>query len=178
MRFGHYTVFDTPEENKHTQVYVEYDVPNKDNLDGATGTMILSDGSGESGGGGGDSRFSTCEVEISFTKDGQPLTLNTAEVILFNGYSAGPLPAVDESIGTYYQCVPILDQDHTTITPLLFEGTAYSSGANGHSGSTFYVMNSEVAPVCTGNISLGTFGDMPVIIIRGNGTITFDMMED
>lgn len=178
MKFGHYTVFDTPAENKHTQVYVEYDVPNKDNLDGATGTMILSDGSSDTSGGGGDSRFSTCEVGIFFTKNGQPLTLSTADVTLFNGYSASPLPAVDESIGTYYQCYPKLDPDHTTITPLLFEGTAYSTGANGLSGSTYYVMNSEVPPVCTGDISLGIFGDMPVIIIKGNGTITFDMMED
>lgn len=178
MRFGHYTVFDTPEENKHTQVYVEYDVPNKDNLDGATGTMILSDGSSESGGGGGDSRFSTCEVEVFFTKDGQPLTLDTADVILFNGYSPGPLPAVDESIDIYYQSGPKLDPDHTTIKPLLFEGAAYSTGANGLSGGNYYVTNSEVAPVCTGDISMGTFGDMPVIVIRGNGTITLDMMED
>ena len=176
MRFGHYTVFDTPAENKHTQVYVEYDVPNKDNLDGATGTMVLSDGSSDSS--GGDSRFSTCEVEVFFTKNGQPLTLTSADVTLFNGYSAGPLPADDESISTYYQCFPKLDPDNTTIAPLLFEGVAYSTGANGLAGSTYYVMNSEVAPVCTGDISLDTFGDMPVILIRGNGTITFDMMED
>lgn len=49
MRFGHYTVFDTPEENKHTQVYVEYDVPNKDNLDGATGAIFLTEGGEGSG---------------------------------------------------------------------------------------------------------------------------------
>lgn len=177
MRFGHYTVFDTPEENKHTQVYVEYDVPNKDNLDGATGTMILSDGSGESSGGGGDSRFSTCEVEIFFTLNGQPLTFDTADVALFNGYSAGPLPAVDEEIDTYYQCFPKLDQDHTTITPLLFEGAAYSGGANARANGTYYVTGTD-APVCTGDISLGTFGDMPVIVIRGSGTITFKMVED
>lgn len=54
MRFGHYTVFDTPEENKHTQVYVEYDVPNNDNLTGATGTIVLTEGGQGSGGGGGD----------------------------------------------------------------------------------------------------------------------------
>lgn len=51
MRFGHYTVFDTPAENKHTQVYVEYDVPNKDNLDGATGSIFLTEGGQGPGGG-------------------------------------------------------------------------------------------------------------------------------
>lgn len=178
MRFGHYTVFDTPEENKHTQVYVEYDVPNKDNLDGATGTIVLSDGSGESSSGGdGDSRFTTCEVEVFFTKNGQPLTLDTAEVDLFNGYSASPIPAVDEQLDNYYRCHPKLDQDHTIITPLMFEGTAYSGAASGSANGTYYVTSSD-APVCTGDISPGTFGDMPVIIIRGNGTITFKMVED
>lgn len=177
MRFGHYTVFDTPEENKHTQAYVEYDVPNNDNLDGATGTMILSDGHSETSGGGGDSRFSTCEVEVFFTKNGQPLTLDTADVALFNEYSAGPIPAVDEELDTYYQCFPKLDQDHTIITPLLFEGTAYSGGANGSANGTYYVTSSD-APVCTGDISMGTFGDKPIVIIRGNGTITFKMVED
>lgn len=49
MRFGHYTVFDTPEENKHTQVYVEYDVPNNDNLDGASGSIVLTPGGEGSG---------------------------------------------------------------------------------------------------------------------------------
>lgn len=175
MRFGHYTVFDTPEENKHTQVYVEYDVPNKDNLDGATGTMILSDGSSDTSG-GGDSRFSTCEVEIFFTSNGQPLTLDDAEVTLFNGYSASPIPAFNESNNTYYQCYPLLDQDHTTMTPLLFEGAAYTNGASGMSGGTPYLSTFDVAPVCTGDISMGTFNDMPVVIIRGSGTITFEMM--
>lgn len=131
-----------------------------------------------SGGGGGDSRFSTCEVEVFFTKNGQPLTLNTADVTLFNGYSASPIPAADDMIDTYYHCSPQLDQDNTIITPLLFDGVAYSSGANGMSGDTYYVMNYEVAPVCTGDISIGTFGDSPAIIIRGDGTITFEMMED
>lgn len=128
-------------------------------------------------GGGGDSRFSTCEVQVFFTKNGQPLTLNTADVVLFNGYSASPIAAADDTIDTYYICNTKLDQDNTIITPLLFDGIAYSSGANGISGDTYYVMGYE-APVCTGNISIGTFCDFPVIIIRGDGTITFEMMED
>ena len=63
MRFGHYTVFDTPEENKHTQVYVEYDVPNNDNLTGATGTIILTEGG--QGSGGGDTGSGIKSITIS-----------------------------------------------------------------------------------------------------------------
>lgn len=64
MRFGHYTVFDTPEENKHTQVYVEYDVPNNDNLEGATGTIVLTEG-GQGSGGGGDAGNGIKSITIS-----------------------------------------------------------------------------------------------------------------
>lgn len=64
MKFGHYTVFDTPEENKHTQVYVEYDVPNNDNLEGATGTIILTEG-GQGSGGGGDAGNGIRSITIS-----------------------------------------------------------------------------------------------------------------
>lgn len=135
-------------------------------------------GKNAGGGGGGDSRFSTCEVEIFFTKNGQPLTLNTADLSLFNGYSANPITATDDMIDAYYKCSAMLDQDNTIVTPLLFEGIAYSDGVAGMSGDTYYVMNYEVAPVCTGDISIGTFGDLPIIIIRGDGTITFEMMED
>lgn len=65
MRFGHYTVFDTPEENKHTQVYVEYDVPNNDDLEGATGTIVLTEGGQGSGGGGGDAGNGIRSITIS-----------------------------------------------------------------------------------------------------------------
>lgn len=64
MRFGHYTVFDTPEENKHTQVYVEYDVPNNDDLEGATGTIVLTEG-GQGSGGGGDAGNGIRSISIS-----------------------------------------------------------------------------------------------------------------
>lgn len=64
MRFGHYTVFDTPEENKHTQVYVEYDVPNNDDLEGATGTIVLTEG-GQGSGGGGDTGNGIRSISIS-----------------------------------------------------------------------------------------------------------------
>lgn len=63
MRFGHYTVFDTPEENKHTQVYVEYDVPNNDDLEGATGTIVLTEGG--QGSGGGDAGNGIRSITIS-----------------------------------------------------------------------------------------------------------------
>lgn len=177
MRFGHYTVFDTPEENKHTQVYVEYDVPNKDNLDGAAGTMILSDGSVETS--GGDSRFSTCEVEIFFTKNGQPLTLTTGEVTVFNEYKANSITNVDEPLKDLYACFPMIKPDNNTINPLMFEGAAYLAGAHGVDGNhIWYMLDMEVEPVCTGDISLGTFDDVPVVIIRGNGTITLEMIVD
>lgn len=64
MKFGHYTVFDTPAENKHTQVYVEYDVPNNNNLDGATGSIFLTDG-GEGSGGGSDEGSGILSISIS-----------------------------------------------------------------------------------------------------------------
>lgn len=177
MRFGHYTVFDTPEENKHTQVYVEYDVPNKDNLDGSTGTMILSDGSSDSS--GGDSRFSTCEVEVFFTKNGQPLTLITGEVSVLFGCKAGHLTNVDDPLKDYYLCNPMLDPDNNIITPIMFEGAAYLADAFGVDGNnTIYRMNQEAEPVCTGDISFGTFADGPAVIIRGNGTVTIEMIVD
>ena len=177
MRFGHYTVFDTPEENKHTQVYVEYDVPNKDNLDGSTGTMILSDGSVETS--GGDSRFSTCEVEVFFTKNGQPLTLTTGEVTVLFGCTAGHLTNVDDPWKDYYLCNPMLDPDNNTINPLMFEGAAYLVDAHGIDGNnTFYMMDLDAEPVCTGDISFSTFEDAPAAIIRGNGTITIEMVVD
>lgn len=71
MRFGHYTVFDTPEENKHTQVYVEYDVPNNDNLEGATGTIVLTEGG--QGSGGGDAKHGIESITISPTLDVTPM---------------------------------------------------------------------------------------------------------
>lgn len=177
MRFGHYTVFDTPEENKHTQVYVEYDVPNKDNLDGATGTIVLSDGSGESsGGGGGDSRFSTCEVEIFFTKDGQSLTLDEASMAVFNGYTASAIPPGDEVSTLWYTSAAFVSPGHNIIKPLLFEGSAYIFDITGRNASTYYTTSQP--PVVTGDISLDTFGETQVVVIRGNGTITFEMAED
>lgn len=177
MRFGHYTVFDTPAENKHTQAYVEYDVPNNDNLDGATGTMILSDGSSDTS--GGDSRFSTCEVEVFFTKNGQPLTLTTGEVTVCNGYKASSNTNVDDPFKDLCQCFPMIKPDNNKINPLMFEGSAYLTAAHGVDGNnTLYMMDLEVEPVCTGDISLGTLGDAPVVIIRGNGTITIEMIVD
>lgn len=178
MRFGHYTVFDTPEENKHTQVYVEYDVPNNDNLDGATGNMILSDGHSETSGGGGDSRFSTCEVGIFFTHNGQPLTLTPGEVTIFNNYKAGTLTNSDDPMKDFYLCFPMIETDNNIIDPLMFEGVAYLSDAHGASGNTFYMADWGTAPVCTGDITFGSFEDSPAVIIRGNGTITIEMIED
>lgn len=176
MRFGHYTVFDTPEENKHTQVYVEYDVPNKDNLDGATGTMILSDGGSESG--GGDSRFSTCEVEVFFTKDGQPLTLDDGGMQVFNMYTASAIPPGGDEISTlWYTSHAVVNPGHNIIKPLLFEGSAYISDITGRIGDVFYTMTDQ-PPVVTGDISLGAVGEVQVVVIRGNGTITFEMAED
>lgn len=70
MRFGHYTVFDTPEENKHTQVYVEYDVPNNDDLEGATGTIVLTEG-GQ--GSGGDTNNGIESISISPALDVTPM---------------------------------------------------------------------------------------------------------
>lgn len=68
MRFGHYTVFDTPEENKHTQVYVEYDVPNNDDLEGATGTIVLTEG----GQGSGDAKNGIRSITIEPALDVTP----------------------------------------------------------------------------------------------------------
>ena len=177
MRFGHYTVFDTLEENKHTQVYVEYDVPNKDNLDGATGTMILSDGGSDSS--GGDSRFSTCEVEIFFTKNGQPMTFTVGEVVVSIGCTAGSLTNVDDPLKDFYVCLPMIKPGNNTINPLMFDGAAYLCEAHVVDGNnTFYMINWEVEPVCTGDISFGTFADGPAVIIKGNGTITIEMIVD
>lgn len=176
MRFGHYTVFDTPEENKHTQVYVEYDVPNKDNLDGAAGTMILSDGSSESGGGGGDSRFSTCEVEVFFTKNGQPLTLDDGGMSVFNMYTASAIPAGDEISTLWYTSTANVSPGHNIIKPLLFEGSAYIFDITGRKGNVYYTPGQP--PVVTGDISLDTVGETQVVVIRGNGTITVEMAED
>lgn len=178
MRFGHYTVFDTPEENKHTQVYVEYDVPNKDNLDGATGTMILSDGSGESsGGGGGDSKFSTCEVEVFFTKDGQPLTIDEGGMQVFNMYTASAIPPGGDEISTlWYTSTAMVSPGYNIIKPLLFEGSAYIFDITGRNGNVYYTTSQP--PVVTGDISLDTVGGTQVVVIRGNGTITFEMAED
>ena len=83
MRFGHYTVFDTPEENKHTQVYVEYDVPNNDNLEGATGTIILTEG-GQGSGGGGDTGTGIRMVSISPSFQMVP-ALGTVFPVYWNG---------------------------------------------------------------------------------------------
>lgn len=177
MRFGHYTVFDTPEENKHTQVYVEYDVPNKDNLDGSTGTMILSDGSSESSGGGGDSRFSTCEVEVFFTKDGQPLALDEGGMQVFNKYTASAIPVGGDEMSTnWYTSFAGASPDHNIIKPLLFEGRAYIFDITGRIGNDYYT--ASYPPVVTGDISLDTVGETQVVVINGNGTITFEMVMD
>lgn len=177
MRFGHYTVFDTSEENKHTQVYVEYDVPNKDNLDGATGTMILSDGSSASGGGGGDSRFSTCEVEIFFNKDGRPLTHDEGSMQVFNMYTASAIPVGGDEMSTsWYTSYAVVRPGHNIIKPLLFEGSAYIFDITARKGNIYYTAG--YPPIVTGDISLDTVGGTQLVVIRGNGTITFNVTED
>lgn len=178
MKFGHYTVFDTPAENKHTQVYVEYDVPNNNDLDGATGTMILSDGHSETSG-GGDSRFSTCEVEVNFTLNGQPLTLTEGSMAMVNGYTPSPVTLGEEISIILYTATAYVHPDNNIVTPLLFEGSAYMLiDFTGFVGDTYYVTNTNVPPVLTGDISIGTYGNTPVLVVRGNGTITIEMMED
>ena len=178
MRFGHYTVFDTPAENKHTQAYVEYDVPNNDNLDGATGTMILSDGSSDTSGGGGDSRFSTCEVEVLFTLNNQPLTLESYGVKTTTNFAAGTLVEPDHQ-HAYYSATAVMDNSSNTMTPLLFNGAAYVLNVYGLDAAEHtYHVNTDVEPILTGDLSLGNFEDVTVVIVRGDGTVTFEMIEE
>ena len=136
----------------------------------------------EIGGGGGDSRFSTCEVEVSFTLNGEPFTITLTDIYNFIEYKSGPVTAGEDLISLCYTSVAKVNPDNHTMTPLLFNGVAYINDISGETVSgnvtKYYRWNTEVPPVVTGDISFGTFGDQPAVVVRGNGTITVEMMED
>lgn len=150
---------------------------------GEEGGYYEVDGQRTEIGGGGDSRFSTCEVDVSFTlKGGKPLTITLADIYNFNAYQSGPVTAGEDLISLCYTSVAKVTPDSHIMTPLLFNGVAYIKDASGEivndKVSKYYRSNPNAVPVVTGDISIGTFNDQTVVVVRGNGTITFEMVED
>lgn len=144
---------------------------------GKEGGYYEVDGQRTEIGGGGDSRFSTCEVEVSFTLNGEPLTLDMGEIYLSTEYTASPVTG-DDLGNVWYASNAITAPDKKTVKPLLFEGVAYIDGVSGRdSNNAYYDWNTDVTPVVTGDISIGSHNESPAVIVRGNGTITFDMVE-
>lgn len=138
---------------------------------GKEGGYYEVDGQRTEIGGGGDSRFSTCEVDVSFKLNGEQVIPRFAELNAEIDYIPGAY--LPENVK--YHATAIVNSKTPAIKPLLFNGETTIHTGGCVMNETNYLLTD---PVVTGDISVITSeGPGTKILVKGNGTISFALVE-